>query len=71
MLLVAEFGDAPIEWYALKLTMDFQQQLVHLPSSWLVSQATLFSQHLARQGFNMWKPFFIGKTMTTQHQNLL
>ena len=42
--------------------MGFHQQLAHLPSSWLVNQATSFSLYFAKQGFNtghksttMWK----------------
>ena len=34
--------------------MGFQQRLAHLPSSLLVGQATLLSQHLAKQGCNTW-----------------
>ena len=53
---LVEFGKLPIELYSLKLTMGFQQRLVHLPPSWLVSKATsLFStpgrtkiEHLAQ-----------------------
>ena len=41
-----------MDLYVLKLTMSFQQWLVHLPSSWLVSQVALLSQHLAEQGAN-------------------
>ena len=51
-ILLAEFGELPMELYALKLTMGFQQRLAHLPSSWLVGQATSLSRHLAEQGFN-------------------
>ena len=38
-ILLAEIQRTPIELYALTLTMDFQQRLAHLPSSWLVNQA--------------------------------
>jgi hypothetical protein len=34
--------------------MDLHQQFAHLPSSWLVSQATSLSQHLAEQGYDTW-----------------
>ena len=37
-----------MDLYAHKLNIGFQQQLVHLPSSWLVNQETLLSQHLAK-----------------------
>jgi len=53
-ILLAEFGELPMELYALKLTMGFQQRLAHLPSSRLVSQATSLSRLLAEQGFNTW-----------------
>ena len=33
----------------LKLHLSFQQRLAHLPSSWLVCQATSFSRHHAEQ----------------------
>ena len=42
-ILLAEFGELPIELYVVELTMVFQQQFAHLPSSWLVSLATSFS----------------------------
>ena len=45
-ILLVEFGELPMELYALKLTMSFQQRLAHLPSSWLVKQATSLSPHL-------------------------
>ena len=51
-ILLAEFGELPMELYALNLTMSFQQRLAHLRSSWLVSQARSLSQHLAKQGAN-------------------
>ena len=44
-ILSAKFRELPIELYARKLTMGFQQRLAHLPSSWLVSQAASLSQH--------------------------
>ena len=53
-ILLAEFGDLPIELYTLKLIMDFQQWLAHLSPSWLFNKATSLSQHLAKQGFNNW-----------------
>lgn len=37
---LAEFGKPVIEIYALELTMVFEQRLAHLPSSWLINQAT-------------------------------
>ena len=46
-ILLAKFGEIPIELYALKLTMGFQQQLTHLSPSWLVRTSTSLSQHLA------------------------
>jgi hypothetical protein len=40
-IMLAKIGELPIELYALKLTMGFQQQrLVHLPSSSLVNFPT-------------------------------
>ena len=48
--MLAKFGEFSMELYALKLTMGFQQRFAHLPSSWLVSQATSFSWHLAGHG---------------------
>ena len=51
---LAKFEQLPMELYALKLTMSFQQHLAHLSSSWLVSQATSLSEHLAEQGANTW-----------------
>ena len=61
-ILLAKFGELPVELYALNFTMGFQQQLAHLFPSWLVIKATSLSQHLAVQGFNtchksttMWK----------------
>ena len=36
-VLLAEFGEPPIELDTLKLPMGFQQRLAHLPSYWLVS----------------------------------
>ena len=52
--VLAKFGELPVELYALKLPMGFQQRFAHLPSSWLVSQATSLCQHLAKQGFHTW-----------------
>jgi hypothetical protein len=51
-ILLAEFGEFPIKLYNFKLTMGFQRWHAHLPSSWLVSQATSLSQHLVKQGYN-------------------
>ena len=53
-ILPAEFKELPLDLYALKLTMGFQQWLAHLSPSLLVSKATSLSQHLAEQGFNTW-----------------
>ena len=39
-ILLAEFSELPMKLYALKLTMGIHQRLAHLPSSWLVTQAT-------------------------------
>jgi hypothetical protein len=52
-ILWAESG-LPMELYAIKLTLSSQQRLVHLPSSWLVNQATSLSRHLDEQGANTW-----------------
>ena len=51
---LAKFRELPLEVYYLKLIMDFHHQLAHLPSSWLVNQATSLSQHLAEQGYDTW-----------------
>ena len=59
-ILLAEFGELPIELYALKLTMGFQQRLVRLSPSWLVSKAISLFQHLAEQGIKTW---YISTTM--------
>ena len=32
-------AELPNELYTLKLLMSFQEQLAHLPSSWVVSEA--------------------------------
>jgi hypothetical protein len=53
-ILPANFEQLPIELYALKLIMGFQQRLAHLSPSWLVNKASSLSQHLAEQGFNNW-----------------
>jgi hypothetical protein len=37
-ILLVEFGELSIEFYALKLTMGFQQWHGHLSPSWLVVQ---------------------------------
>ena len=52
-ILLAEFGQPPIELNALELSMGFQR-LVHLPSSWLVNQGASLFQHLAEHGFDTW-----------------
>ena len=31
-ILLVEFGELPMELYALKLTISFQQEVAHLPS---------------------------------------
>ena len=54
-----EFGKQPIKLNALKPTIGFQQWHIHLPSSWLVSQATLLSQHPAERDLTPstnWQP---------------
>jgi hypothetical protein len=53
-ILLAKFEEFPIELYALKLTMGFQQWLAYLSPSWLVNKASSLSQHLAKQGFDTW-----------------
>jgi hypothetical protein len=62
-ILLAEFGELPIEIYARKLVMGFQQWLTHQSSSWLVSKAASLSQNMAKQGFNTWcKSIIMWKT---------
>ena len=39
-IVLAKFGELPMKLYALKLTKDFQQQLAHLLSYWVVNRAT-------------------------------
>jgi hypothetical protein len=79
--LLVEFWDVTIQLNALKLTVVLQQWLAHLPSFWLVSQATSLSRHLTKQWFDtlcksttMWKTLWVyltGKLITTQqHQKL-
>ena len=51
-ILLAKFEEFPIELYALKLAMGFQQWLAHLSPSWFVSKTTSISHHLAKQGSN-------------------
>ena len=46
-ILLVEFGELPLELHALKLTIGFQQKLVHLSPSWLVNKVASLSQHLA------------------------
>ena len=41
-----------MELYAIKLTKGLEQQLVYLPSSWLVSQGTSFSHHITEHAFD-------------------
>ena len=41
-----------MELCALKLAIGLRQQLAHLPSYWLVSQASSLSRHLIEQGFD-------------------
>ena len=53
-ILLAGFGELPIELHALKLTIFFQQQLAHLSPSWFVNKATSFSEHLAELAYNTW-----------------
>ena len=43
-----------MELYALKLTLSFQQQLAHLPSSWLVNEVISLSYLFAKQGAKTW-----------------
>jgi hypothetical protein len=40
-ILLAKFRELPMELYALKLTMGFQQQFAHLPPFWLVKKIIL------------------------------
>ena len=47
-ILLAEFGELPIELYTLELTMGFQQRLAHLSPSLLVNKATSLSWNLAQ-----------------------
>jgi hypothetical protein len=49
--LLARFGKLPMKLYALRLAMSFQQHLAHLPSSWVVIQATSLYRHLDAQIF--------------------
>lgn len=52
-MLLAEFGE--LLWNYMHLyAIGFQQRLAHLPSSWLINQATSLSSHLAIQGFDTW-----------------
>ena len=53
-ILLVEFGELPMELFALKLNMCFQQWLAHLSSSWLISPTTSLSSHLTQQGANTW-----------------
>ena len=47
-ILLAKTGELPIEFYALKLTMDFQQRHVHQSLSLIASKATSLSWHIAQ-----------------------
>ena len=49
-----ESGELPVELCVIKLSMGFQQCLVHLSPSWVVNKAPSLSQHLAEQGCNTW-----------------
>jgi len=42
-ILLAKFGETPIELQALKLTLGFQKWLAHLSPSWLVNKAPSLS----------------------------
>ena len=53
-IVPAKFGELPIEFYALMRIVGFQHWLAHLPSSWLINQATLLSRHLVKQGVDTW-----------------
>ena len=48
-LLLSKVGELSMELYALKLTLSFQQQLAHLPSSWLVNEVISLSYIFAKQ----------------------
>ena len=62
-IMLTRFGEQPMELYALKLTMGFQQWLAHLSPSWLVNKATSFFWHQAKQKFNIFhKPTTMWKT---------
>ena len=39
-ILLAEFGELPIELHPLKLIIGFQQHLAHVSPSWLVNKVT-------------------------------
>ena len=51
-VLLAKFGEIPIELHARKLTIGFQQRFTHLTPSWLINKATSLSRNIAEQGFN-------------------
>ena len=51
-ILLVEFGELLIELHALKLTINFLQQLAQVSPSWLVSKATSLSQHMVEHEFN-------------------
>jgi hypothetical protein len=53
-IMLVEFGELPMELYALRLTMSFQQCLAHLPSFCVANQATSLSQHHVEQGAKTW-----------------
>ena len=46
-VLLAKFGEFPMEFYAPKLSTSSQQWFARLPSSWIVNQAISLSCHLA------------------------
>jgi len=44
-----------MQLYALKPSISFQLELAHLSSSWLLNQATSFSQHIVVEGAYIWQ----------------
>ena len=73
------FGELPMELYALKVKYTLSTMAFPLPSSWLVSQTTSLSQHVADQWANTWHNlttiwkaswvYLIEKPMQTRHHN--
>jgi len=73
------FGELPMELYALKVNYTLSTMAFPLPSSWLVSQTTSLSQHVADQWANTWHNlttiwkaswvYLIEKPMQTRHHN--